>query len=113
MFQLGNFTSNSGRFLPWKIECDDLTLKDWACAARLVMDQFGFGQVEGVPRGGLLFAEALKPYVTGGHLLIVDDVLTTGASMEAQRDGRTALGVVLFARGVCPGWVTPIFRTSF
>jgi hypothetical protein len=46
--------------------------------------------------------------------LIVDDVLTTGASMEAARaklwPGSLPLGVVIFARGPCPDWVWPIFR---
>lgn len=43
--------------------------------------------------------------------VIVDDVLTTGESMEEMRlhySSRT-IGVVLFARGKCPDWVTPIF----
>ncbi|KKL20362.1 hypothetical protein LCGC14_2456230, partial [marine sediment metagenome] len=43
-------------------------------------------------------------------LLIVDDVLTTGASMEKQRAGRTnTIGAVIFARGDCPAWVKPLF----
>lgn len=114
MLTLGEFKSNSGRVLPWKIECDDLTQEDWACAARIVMDCVGwFGEVEGVPSGGLPFADALRPFVTAGPLLIVDDVLTTGASMEAQRDGRKANGFVLYARGPYPTWVRPIFETSF
>ncbi len=114
MLTLGGFKSNSGKVLPWKIECDDLTSQDWECAARIVMDCVGwFGEVEGVPRGGLSFANALRPFVTGGPLLIVDDVLTTGSSMEAQRNGRAAIGFVLFARGTCPHWIRPIFETSF
>ena len=47
-----------------------------------------------------------------GDMLIVDDVLTTGASMEHERarcSGRT-IGVVLFARGPCPEWIHPVFR---
>lgn len=63
-----------------------------------------------MPRGGLRLAEALKLYVTEGALLIVDDVLTTGASMEEFRNGREALGAVIFARGHCPSWVVPLFQ---
>ncbi len=113
MFNFGNFKSSSGLILSWKIECDHLVAEDWECFARIVRDHVGrFGKVEGVPRGGLPFADALQPYATKGPLLIVDDVLTTGASMEAHRKGRLALGFVLFSRGVTPGWVQPIFRTT-
>jgi orotate phosphoribosyltransferase len=45
--------------------------------------------------------------------LIVDDVLTTGKSMEEMRKKHSnvlTIGVVLFARGKCPKWVEPIFN---
>lgn len=115
MFSLGDFKSSSGTVLPWKIECDSLGSEDWDCIASIVVNQFGvqFGDVEGVPRGGLPFAKALRPYITEGPLLIVDDVLTTGASMEAQRASRPALGFVLFARREPSPWIQPIFRTTF
>lgn len=54
-------------------------------------------------------AVALKPYATGEGLLIVDDVLTTGRSMEKQRSKREAKGIVLFARGPCPLWVEAVW----
>lgn len=43
----------------------------------------------------------------------MDDVLTTGAmtSMEEARHGE-AIGFVLFARGQCPSWVTPLFTMA-
>jgi len=47
-----------------------------------------------------------------GRLLIVDDVCTTGASMEAHRRGRDALGAVLFARGPVPSWVYSLFSMN-
>ncbi len=117
LFVAGDFTSHSGATLHWKIECDALTLADWEGAARIAVDYLPpFGDVYGIPRGGLLFAAALLKYVTEGPMLVVDDVLTTGASF---RDARTELatwvpvpesiGVVLFARGPCPDWVRPIF----
>ena len=112
LFQLGNFKSHSGEILPWKIACDRLRLEDWECLAVMLTEMIGpFGSVEGVPRGGIPFANAVSRYTTQGPLLIVDDVFTTGRSMEAHRAGRRSLGAVVFSRGaVVPGWVTPIFR---
>lgn len=114
LFTLGNFRSHSGEILQWKIECDALTLGDWDCAAVMIAELVdSFSSVEGVPRGGLKLANALKKYThTSGPLLIVDDVLTTGGCMAAHRNGREAIGAVLFARGYCPSWVIPVFQTN-
>lgn len=75
-----------------------------------------YGKVIGVPRGGLRLAAALLPYERLGYpLLIVDDVLTTGISMQEMRDRfplEEAIGVVIFARGQCPDWIRPIFTVS-
>lgn len=112
LFQLGNFTLSSGLQSVWKIDCDALTDDDWQCLAWLVAKRLmiQFGQVLGVPRGGLKLAEALVPYATEGPLLIVDDVLTTGRSMEIfKKDWPDCIGVVVFARERCPSWVTPLF----
>jgi orotate phosphoribosyltransferase-like protein len=51
-------------------------------------------------------------FCTIGKVLIVDDVLTTGESMMRQRQGRDALGVVVYDRSVvgCSNWIIPIFR---
>ncbi len=113
LFQTGSFKSNSGVVLPWKIECDVLWPDDWECLALMLTEMIGpFGTVEGVPKGGISFADALLPYCTPGHpLLIVDDVLTTGRTMESFRAGRRSVGAVVFSRSpVVPSWVTPIFR---
>jgi hypothetical protein len=110
LFKAVSFTSHAGIPLAWKIECDALTSEDWAglaCIASELLPPFGI--VEGVPRGGIPFADALRPYVTQGPLLIVDDVCTTGLSMTVARNGRPAIGVVAFARGDCPDWVTALF----
>ncbi len=115
LFQDGEFTAASGQTLPFKIECDALSDADWEWAAKYVRSRVPFSLVEGVPEGGLKFAKALEHRHDGGRtgkLLIVDDVLTTGESMERQRNGRTAKGVVLFARGPCPDWVTPIWTLA-
>lgn len=99
------FKMHSGGEGHFKIECDGLTDEDWATLAFIVSRHFTFSKVVGVPRGGLKFAEALAPYVSDdGPTLIVDDVLTTGRSMEEARAqiGPVSFGVVAFARGECP-----------
>ena len=71
-----------------------------------------------LPRGGIMFAEALEPYASNRDehpWLIVDDVLNTGSSMNEERDrlralGVDAIGIVAFARQPCPDWVYPIFQ---
>lgn len=110
LFKLGNCLLSSGDRSLYKIECDALTDADWDCLAALIAAHINFGSVEGVPRGGLKLAERLQLHVTTGRLLIVDDVYTTGQSMEYQRAGRDAIGVCVFARGKPAAWVTPIFQ---
>jgi hypothetical protein len=112
LFQLGPFTLPSGATSYFKIECDELTPDDWASLARLAADiLMPFSRVEGVPRGGVPFADALRPYTkTEGGLLIADDVWVSGLSMERYRDNRPAFGVVAFARGDVPEWVTVLFH---
>ena len=109
LFQLGDFSLHSGAKSNWKIDCDALTDADWATLAWIIQTRVKFGAVEGVPRGGLKLAAALLNYQTSGPLLIVDDVLTTGGSMEKQRAGREAIGYVVFARGHCASWIRHIF----
>lgn len=54
-------------------------------------------------------------------LLLVDDVLTTGGSLEALRASYLVQpkpgyardqiqGAVMFARGECPTWIKPVFQ---
>lgn len=112
-----SFVSHSGVKLDWKIDCDMLQWSDWECIARQVARTRKFRDVYGVPQGGLLFAQALRKYrdSSASRTLIVDDVLTTGASMEKMRQKLCYLetdGVVLFARGKCPDWITPVFQLS-
>lgn len=111
LFEYGEFMSAAGLCLPWKINCDALTNEDWQCIASMIGNTRKFGCVEGVPTGGLQLAKALERYITvGNELLIVDDVLTTGSSMERHRAGREAFGVVLFARNLCPNWISSIWN---
>ena len=112
LFQRQSFIAHSSRRLDWKIECDALTDEDWDTLAWRVAQNVRFGSVYGIPNGGIRFARALEPYVTSGPRLIVDDVLTTGKSMREARQSSSDLGVVVFARGICPHWVTPIFSLT-
>lgn len=113
LFNFGSFVLHSGGQSDLKIDCDALTNADWkALAAYVVWHVINkpFASVEGVPQGGLRLAGALRDYrTTDGGLLIVDDVCTTGASLEKQRRGRKAEGVVVFNRGELPNWVTALF----
>lgn len=116
LFQYGAFWLHSGGMSSFKVECDAITAGDWHALAALVSQHTSFSTVEGVPRGGLPFSAVLLRYASGNKtdgLLIVDDVLTTGASMERHRDGRQAKGIVVFARGTCPAWVIPIWQLAF
>jgi len=113
LFQLGDFTLASGVKSAWKIECDALTPDDWSALAKMAVERLpAFGEVEGVPRGGIPFADALRIYATQGPLLIAEDVVTTGGSMERFRAGRDAIGIAVFGRGQFPEWINPLFRLS-
>lgn len=111
LFQLGNFTLNSGEQSNFKIECDAFVDEDWTTLAWLLAERLPpFGKVEGVPRGGVRLAKALEEYARHSDtLLIVDDVWTTGGSMERHRAGRDAIGAVVFARKPVAKWVIPLF----
>ena len=108
LFQWGRFKSAAGLDLNWKIECDALHSHDWACIAHASAKFIGpFGRAIGVPRGGLQLADAFGPLCdpASHRLLIVDDVWTTGASMNAFADSIGAegwTGFVAFARGELP-----------
>lgn len=113
IFQFGDFTLHSGNSSNWKIECDFLNKEDFDTLAYLVHKFMpSFKRVEGVPNGGLRFAESLEKYcvpIAEWPLLIVDDVLTTGNSMNEYKGNREAIGLVIFSRGKNPFWVTSIF----
>lgn len=121
LFKSGNFTSHSGLELSWKIDCDALTDDDLATLAIVVSQTLAFKDVHGVPTGGLRFAEALRRYIKDDDrlpTLIVDDVLTTGKSMEDMKKSLGCAGeicgVVIFARpgAKVPPWIEPLFWVS-
>lgn len=114
LFQLGDFVLSSGTQSNWKIECEALTTDDWKALAAMAAEVLPpFRWVEGVPRGGLPFAAELAHYARADSmtLLIAEDVVTTGGSMERHRNGRSlCVGICVFARGPVPEWVTPLFQ---
>lgn len=120
LFRLGEFTLSSGRLSRFKIDCDVLADADLEALALMlsgVVDAFAFAI--GVPTGGERLAQALnRKHRMGGSttLLLVDDVLTTGESLNKMKhlfDSSVKVkGAVLFARGKCPDWVTPLFRMT-
>lgn len=112
LFQKKEFLSHSGKKLKFKVDCDYLTQEEIDLFAEHIASLFKFGNVEGVPTGGLRLAKSLEKHIIPNHetLLIVDDVLTTGKSMEEQRNGRKAVGVVLFCRTAeFPEWICPLW----
>ncbi len=113
LFVDGEFIAHSGGTLQMKIECDALTDESIdALAKKIARTVPAFGAVHGIPRGGLRLAAALRPLShMSGPTLIVDDVLTTGASMEEARKsfGGEVIGVVIFARGPWADWITPLW----
>lgn len=117
LFQLGDFKLASGAESKWKIDCDSFYFDDWEALAYIASINIpSFGKVEGVPRGGIPFAKSLEKYIdpTSDILLIAEDVVTTGGSMERFRNGRDAIGVAVFSRySVCPNWIFPLFKKNF
>lgn len=117
LFNFGQFTLHSGGTTDFKIDCNFLTDEDIAALARLIAKNVWFEEVVGVPTGGLRLAAALQPYRRPlGAMLIVDDVLTTGASMETMRaqllnddSDMPIIGQVIWARGPLPKWVGALF----
>jgi hypothetical protein len=123
--QIGKFTSHAGLTLDWKIECDDLTSEEIETFALLIYRMMPpFSKVIGIPRGGLRLAEAIgtpdRLDTRWKRLLIVDDVFTTGQSMERARltavdngfNFNEIMGAVMFARAVTPQWIRPIFQLN-
>lgn len=124
LFQLGSFLLHSGTTSNWKIDCDRLTNGDIQTLAAIIHQLVGpFYNVQGIPNGGLRLAKALDKYVVApqvkeaADLLLVDDVLTTGRSMEEYREAARKIGssyikgAALFSRGSCPHWILPLFST--
>jgi len=123
LFQSGNFTLHSGNRSIFKIDCDFIPDSGLVALAPLGHKIIGpFSSVIGVPAttpggidNGARFAKAMLPYVSGsGPILIVDDVLSTGRSMNEMREklGVNTVGLVIFAREKPPEWIKAIFQQA-
>lgn len=116
LFQICDITLNSGQKSDFKIECDALQKEDWECLAQMASKKIKFKEVVSVPTGGDIFAECLQKYSIDDDnlpIVICDDVLTTGGSMERKKAELTddnIIGIVAFARGECPDWIQTIFK---
>lgn len=127
LLQWGDFTLHSGDKSWWRIDCDAFTDSEIELLAKLIAEKVGeFNEItfpishpgSCVPK----LAKALdryKEYKESKVLiqLVVDDVLTTGNSIQLYKDyekhnGVICKGAVIFARGECPEWVTSIFQLS-
>lgn len=117
LINVGDFTLHSGVKSDWKIDCDALTDEDLRAIAAIAARRLPpFGDVIGVPSGGLRLANALREHATRGPLgrLVVDDVYTTGRSMREHRRS-TDVGFAIFARcppSDIPPWLRVMFHTE-
>lgn len=112
---LESFISHSGKKLDFKIECDFLTDDDLKVFVYIILKKYNFSKVVGIPRGGIRLSNMLKQHQNSEskNILIVDDVLTTGGSMEKMKSkfvNKNIKGVVIFSRGETPDWIDPIFQ---
>jgi len=117
LFVKKTFKMHSGGIAHYKINCDALTDGDIEVLAWMISEKGKFSKVYGIPTGGNRLAAALQKYRTDeGVKLIVDDVLTSGGSMEETKQKLgwyDAIGIVIFARNRPPSWVRAIFEMTF
>ena len=116
LFESGDFVLRSGAETDWRINAEALDASSIATIACMIADRVGpFCAVRGIPTGGEPLAKALEPYRSDeGPLLIVDDVFTTGASMEEYRNYVGVIDTafyVIFDRsgGPRPSWVKALW----
>jgi len=121
LFELGDFTLHSGAKSDWRINEEALSDKSIEAAAHLLSKRLPpFEDCYAIPDGGLRLCTAMHSFAarTGfGTLLICDDVLMTGWSMHVKRQellishpSKRIVGAVIFARGPCAGWITPLWN---
>ncbi len=123
LFQKIDFTSHAGLDLAWKIEMDALSHGEWECIAQMIMELTPpFKEAIGIPRGGNVLGKLLNRQGTGERtdpICIVDDVLTTGTSMNEFKTKRhfrnpsKYIGWVVFSRSQTPYWVNALFQMPY
>tara|TARA_B100000945_G_C20407237_1_gene610683 strand:+ start:641 stop:1084 length:444 start_codon:yes stop_codon:yes gene_type:complete len=122
LFVEEDFIGHSGGELHWKIECDALFPNEWKCIAKMIMEheKRPFQAAIGIPRGGITLSKYLNEYSTQNPedpYLIVDDVLTTGGSMNyfveqyfRNREPNEYFGWVVFSRKSPASWIKALFQ---
>ena len=115
MFRLGEYKSRSGRMLPYKVECNDLTYEDMIAIADHIKRNYEFGAIYAMSENMIPITKMLKEHMSCHRtILVLDDVLTTGETFKTFKNTYKGkfdiIGVVIFARGKCPSWVKPIWR---
>lgn len=112
LFKLGNFILSSGERTDWVIDCNALSDGDIKAMVSIAIGILPpFGSVVATTHGDMRFVQELSHHSQdGGRLLIAQDVITNGNSMEEARDGRDAIGICMFARQKPPSWVKAVWR---
>ena len=123
LFQSIDFKSHSGLDLTWKIEMDAISDAEWQTIAKMILELTPpFKEAIGIPRGGVKLGKLLNLHGTGKRedpICIVDDVLTTGESMDEFKTKRqwrnpsNYIGWVVFARNKPPKLVKALFQMPF
>ncbi len=119
LFRFGDFTHN-GQHSRWKIDCDDFTDEDITSLAHLIAERKKpFASVSGISIGGDRLARELEKYTSteGTYHLVVDDVYTTGESMDEYAENYTGdlplHRLVVFARTTSvSSWIDTLFWLS-
>ena len=131
LFQWGRFNSSAGKQLNWKFDCDFLTDGDWEALGRMAWEKMDdragldFVPADDKKSGNAnKFAAAIA--ACGGLIkptfpCIVDDVWTTGKTMETKKrqlvklghNANKIIGVVVLARGPYPAWVKPVLKLDW
>ena len=64
LFKEVDFISHAGVPLSWKLECEALSIAEWSCLAKMILEyeKRPFSIAMGIPRGGVLLANALDRY---------------------------------------------------
>lgn len=128
LFRTGNFILHSGERSNFKIDCDALTQDDYKSLAVLIASKFIFHFAYAVAGGtnpsAKLVDELNRQCLSSetNMMLLVDDVLTTGRSMEEAKDNlmydlelteSQIQGIVIFSRmKIPPTWIFPVFTLN-
>ena len=125
LFEAGEFVPYLGGSVGFGINADALSDESITTIAEFIASRTEFGIVEGLTkhgcrRTGCMLADALEKYAVWEapfNVLIVDDVLDTGASMEKAKAAQPSqvhpddvVGWVIFARIEPPPWVNAVFQ---